>query len=42
MLAHSRDEHVDVAQIAECEAKLEAWLTGEHRAAGAGPNAAQC
>jgi succinyl-diaminopimelate desuccinylase len=28
MLAHSRDEHVPVAQIADCEAKLEAWLTG--------------
>ena len=27
MLAHSRDEHVPVAQIAECEATLEAWLT---------------
>ena len=26
-LAHSPDEHVDVAQIAECETKLEAWLT---------------
>ena len=26
-LAHSPDEHVDVAQIAECEAKMEAWLT---------------
>jgi succinyl-diaminopimelate desuccinylase len=26
-LAHSPDEHVDVAQIAECEAKLSAWLT---------------
>ena len=25
-LAHSADEHVDVAQIAECEAKMEAWL----------------
>ena len=25
-LAHSPDEHVDVAQIAECEAKMEAWL----------------
>jgi len=25
-LAHSPDEHVDVAQIAECEAKLAAWL----------------
>jgi len=28
MLAHSRDEHVPVAQIAECEATMEAWLTG--------------
>ena len=28
MLAHSRDEHVPLAQIAECEATLEAWLTG--------------
>jgi len=28
MLAHSRDEHVPVAQIAECEATLAAWLTG--------------
>ncbi len=27
MLAHSRDEHVPVAQIAECEATMEAWLT---------------
>jgi succinyl-diaminopimelate desuccinylase len=26
-LAHSPDEHVDVAQIAECEAKMEAWLS---------------
>jgi len=26
-LAHSPDEHVDVAQVAECEAKMEAWLT---------------
>ena len=26
-LAHSPDEHVDVAQIAECEAKMAAWLT---------------
>ena len=25
-LAHSPDEHVDVAQIAECEAKMSAWL----------------
>ena len=28
MLAHSRDEHVPVVQIAECEATMEAWLTG--------------
>ena len=28
MLAHSPDEHVPVAQIAECEATMEAWLTG--------------
>jgi len=28
MLAHSRDEHVPVAQIAECEATVAAWLTG--------------
>jgi len=28
MLAHSPDEHVPVAQIAECEATLEAWLAG--------------
>jgi succinyl-diaminopimelate desuccinylase len=28
MLAHSRDEHVPLAQIAECEATMEAWLTG--------------
>ena len=28
MLAHSRDEHVPVAQIAECEATMAAWLTG--------------
>jgi succinyl-diaminopimelate desuccinylase len=27
-VAHSRDEHVPLAQIAECEAKLLAWLTG--------------
>jgi succinyl-diaminopimelate desuccinylase len=26
MLAHSPDEHVPVAQIAECEATMEAWL----------------
>lgn len=26
-LAHSPDEHVDVAQIAECETKIEAWLS---------------
>ena len=26
-LAHSPDEHVDVAQIAECEAKMAGWLT---------------
>jgi succinyl-diaminopimelate desuccinylase len=26
-LAHSPDEHVDVAQIAECEAKVATWLT---------------
>ena len=26
-LAHSPDEHVDVVQIAECEAKMSAWLT---------------
>jgi succinyl-diaminopimelate desuccinylase len=26
-LAHSPDEHVDVAQIAECEAKMAAWLS---------------
>jgi succinyl-diaminopimelate desuccinylase len=28
MLAHSKDEHVPVAQIAECEATMAAWLTG--------------
>ena len=28
MLAHSPDERVPVAQIAECEATMEAWLTG--------------
>jgi succinyl-diaminopimelate desuccinylase len=28
MLAHSPDEHVPVAQIAECEKTMEAWLTG--------------
>ncbi len=28
MLAHSPDEHVPVAQIAECEATMAAWLTG--------------
>jgi len=28
MLAHSPDEHVPVAQIAECEATMEAWLAG--------------
>jgi len=27
MLAHSPDEHVPVAQIAECETTMEAWLT---------------
>ena len=26
-LAHSPDEHVDMAQIAECEAKMRNWLT---------------
>jgi succinyl-diaminopimelate desuccinylase len=26
-LAHSPDEHVDVAQIADCEAKMAAWLS---------------
>jgi len=26
-LAHSPDEHVDVAQIAECETRMEAWLS---------------
>jgi succinyl-diaminopimelate desuccinylase len=26
-LAHAPDEHVDVAQIAECEARMSAWLT---------------
>jgi succinyl-diaminopimelate desuccinylase len=26
-LGHSPDEHVDVAQIAECEARMAAWLT---------------
>jgi succinyl-diaminopimelate desuccinylase len=26
-LAHSPDEHVDVRQIAECEARMAAWLT---------------
>ncbi len=26
-LAHSPDEHVDVGEIAACEAKLQAWLT---------------
>jgi succinyl-diaminopimelate desuccinylase len=28
MLAHSKQEHVPVAQIAECEATMAAWLTG--------------
>jgi succinyl-diaminopimelate desuccinylase len=28
MLAHSKEEHVPVAQIAECEATMAAWLTG--------------
>ena len=28
MLAHSPDEHVPVAQIAECEATVAAWLAG--------------
>jgi succinyl-diaminopimelate desuccinylase len=28
MLAHSPDEHVPVAQIAQCEATMAAWLTG--------------
>jgi succinyl-diaminopimelate desuccinylase len=27
-LAHAKDEHVPVSQIAECEATMEAWLTG--------------
>jgi len=27
-LAHTRDEHVDVAEIAGCEQRLAAWLTG--------------
>ena len=27
-LAHSAGEHVPLAQIAECEAKLRAWLSG--------------
>jgi succinyl-diaminopimelate desuccinylase len=26
-LAHSPDEHVDVTQIAHCEATMSAWLT---------------
>ncbi len=26
-LAHTRDEHVSLAAIAECEAKMRAWLT---------------
>jgi succinyl-diaminopimelate desuccinylase len=26
-LAHSPDEHVDVAQIADCEGKMAAWLS---------------
>jgi succinyl-diaminopimelate desuccinylase len=25
--AHTRDEHVDVAQIAGCEARMKAWLS---------------
>ena len=27
-LAHSRDEHVELAQIEECEDRMRAWLTG--------------
>ena len=27
-LAHTRDEHVPLAQIESCEARLRAWLTG--------------
>lgn len=27
-LAHTRDEHVPLAQISSCEARLRAWLTG--------------
>jgi succinyl-diaminopimelate desuccinylase len=28
LLAHADDERVDIAQIAECERGLRAWLTG--------------
>ena len=28
LLAHSKDEHVELAQIEECEARMRAWLTG--------------
>jgi succinyl-diaminopimelate desuccinylase len=28
-LAHSRGEHVPLAQIADCEARMLAWLAGE-------------
>jgi succinyl-diaminopimelate desuccinylase len=27
-LAHTREEHVPLAQVAECESRLRAWLTG--------------
>ena len=27
-LSHTRDEHVDLALVAECEARMRAWLTG--------------
>jgi succinyl-diaminopimelate desuccinylase len=28
LLAHSKDEHVELPQIQECEARMRAWLAG--------------
>jgi succinyl-diaminopimelate desuccinylase len=33
-LAHTRDEHVEVAAIAECEARMRRWLSGQSAGAG--------
>jgi succinyl-diaminopimelate desuccinylase len=33
-LAHTRDEHVEVAAIGECEARMRRWLSGQPVAAG--------